>query len=458
MKKRNIYSGLGTYFQEDSLVKKINDESLFSTEYIDVNLLILDIPTVQNSNIYKVKSIECRDDSIASSIHDDLNKVIKRINHDIGNNTNIYKGDSWSIFYLFKELITDLEGLGYNFFRGQQRDWETKPAIFRNLENKSGEVYYEKFESLYEELCHEFPEEIEYHEYPTDQNDEKINTRADQLAILQHYGIPTSLLDITENPFIALLFMFGTGIEIDKPQFQAYKIDIGAHEQNSLVSMVNKYSKNKRIKAQKGAFLNYDKLEKFTDKSCGDLSIDSNYKKISRVVITLNIDIESSIRFLENDLKKTKTDILSVFTSGEKKDFKDIYLQINLLELARLSDKFDSKSPEEVFKEMIDSDMLISLNDKKKSQIGDNYRSDIENVIKALTDSPEANLSKVYTYIQEEILKKLKEFKYQERDLYPDFVDYIAYKRREFIDPTNKNEEKQQFANIDFQDDDNEPT
>lgn len=79
MKKRNIYSGLGTYFQEDSLVKKINDESLFSTEYIDVNLLILDIPTVQNSNIYKVKSIECRDDSIASSIHDDLNKVIKRM-------------------------------------------------------------------------------------------------------------------------------------------------------------------------------------------------------------------------------------------------------------------------------------------------------------------------------------------------------------------------------------------
>ncbi len=88
----------------------------------------------------------------------------------------------------------------------------------------------------------------------------RINT-----AILQHFKVlPTSLIDITENPFVALQFM-SCFKKMWEPQLEIYKIDSNSNgtidDPHSLVTFVHKTIKNKRIKAQRGAFLRTDSLK-----------------------------------------------------------------------------------------------------------------------------------------------------------------------------------------------------
>ena len=74
------------------------------------------------------------------------------------------------------------------FFRGQSiLNREEKTSLVRS--NPEYEVqFYDEIINLYpEEFCNE-------------------NTYFDKLSKMQHYGIPTRLLDITKNPYIALYF------------------------------------------------------------------------------------------------------------------------------------------------------------------------------------------------------------------------------------------------------------
>ena len=199
-------------------------------------------------------------------------------------------GNSWSIFYLMKELITAFSKEGFNYFRGQRKDWETIPSLFRNLKNENREQYFRNFEDLYKKINREFPDDIEYVKY----DEETIEERADQLAILQHYGMPTSLLDITENPFFALLFMLGINDEVFCPQLEMYRIDEIKHQNEGILSLGKKLLRNRRIKAQKGAFLNYDKIYK---RKLEDI-------RIERVIVKLKVLVYDKKDELNNDNEK----------------------------------------------------------------------------------------------------------------------------------------------------------
>lgn len=75
-------------------------------------------------------------------------------------------------------------------FRGMADEkWELIPSIGRG--NKLG--FFEK------EIIHEFK-----YRYP--EVFMKLNTNFEMLSYMQHYGLPTRLLDFTENPMIALYF------------------------------------------------------------------------------------------------------------------------------------------------------------------------------------------------------------------------------------------------------------
>ena len=74
-----------------------------------------------------------------------------------------------------------------------------------------------------------------------------MDVRADQLAKLQHYELPTSLLDITDNPFVALLFYQILEIELlKKPKFEAFKMSIEEHSKSSLLTFVRKGHDNQK--------------------------------------------------------------------------------------------------------------------------------------------------------------------------------------------------------------------
>lgn len=104
----------------------------------------------------------------------------------------------------FISAIKEYEDGFTRFYRGQTDDWILSPNVFRDK-------FYEHESEIFNEIVNKKPSEFS-----------TCRCAFDYLAKMQHYNIPTRLLDITSNPLIALYFALSD--KLTKPT--VYCIDI----------------------------------------------------------------------------------------------------------------------------------------------------------------------------------------------------------------------------------------
>ena len=255
--------------------------------------------------------------SLQISGHDESNKYFNELKSFIEKFNRVLLEervpDNWQLFYVYKELfqfcIGKLKKGSCNYFRGQSHHYDLVPGILRkNVQNS----YRKEFESLYLKIANEFPDKVSYFDFGSS---ESIEQREYQLSLLQHYGLKTSLLDITKNPYIAMLFMLSEQFnEYKEPTIYLFNIDEQIHRKKHLFTEVKKSKKNERIIAQQGAFLNFDKI--FNNKSF-------DIEKITCIKIVLHFSENSYKKYLDEE-KENLSNIEKLDDSVSKADYEQL--------------------------------------------------------------------------------------------------------------------------------------
>ncbi|WP_294796184.1 FRG domain-containing protein [uncultured Fenollaria sp.] len=341
------------------------------SKYFDKSTIIINYTgniksSLVNTRIYSICDLE---------FFPSKNKKSSEFVESVVNNCNITLRDKvisngWQVFYLFKELFqTLLTGDdGFNYFRGQSSDYPLLPGLLRD---ETQDIYKSDFEGNYRKLSYDFPDKLKY----IDIND-KINLyeREYALSLLQHYGFKTGLLDITRNPYIAMLFMFREIVKkYMEPTLYLFKIDEHEINNNSLFTEVRKSHLNERILAQKGAFLNFEKV--WHDKK--------RIKKIPCVKIILKFDektyLDTLLKDKEtiNELFLNKPLITTDFYASIIKDINEnintvktnCFRQINTEMLIKLKEYYYTK--EDMFPDF-ENRIKYLLSEYSKNEIGYN--------------------------------------------------------------------------------------
>lgn len=203
-----------------------------------------------------------------------------------------------------------------NYYRGQSRNWKMKAGIIRD---DVKDEFLERFDSIYEDIAYQFPYIINYDKFNNDNTSEEFKKREIDMAYLQHYGMRTSLVDITENPYIALLFLTTSNI-FKFATLDMFHIDIEKHSRENIFSKVKMLEKNKRIIAQKGAFFNFDKIVTIENDEIFKIplvriKLNYNLKNIENISAVIQdketkIKLNKKIEELEEEFEKINTKII----------------------------------------------------------------------------------------------------------------------------------------------------
>ena len=154
--------------------------------------------------------------------------------------------------------VSEIDEDGYFFYRGQVNcNSRLLPSLYRNINKKEKEKYY--WERFYADRYTEL----------------KGMSNFERLAIMQHYGVPTKLLDITQNPLVALYFACED--ILNDPNFSEKKITKPTKENcNGMDSDVNDYNNSGKFNPIKSASLYDIRSENSDDKHSKSESDDSS--------------------------------------------------------------------------------------------------------------------------------------------------------------------------------------
>jgi hypothetical protein len=154
------------------------------------------------------------------------------------------------------------------FYRGQANgEWPLSPKLYR-------EGLFEKESVLISEFMRRAPESF------TDMS------RFDTLVKMQHYGLPTRMLDMTQNPLVALFFAcYGDKeVERDGALYIFPSLPVHRHESNS-VSIIMKY-----VFEYSGMKLHIERFAEDVRSNCNQgATHEKRYEDTSRIVSRLEV-------------------------------------------------------------------------------------------------------------------------------------------------------------------------
>lgn len=344
--------------------------------------------SISDKHKYKITKISFPEDNK----HSDVLEKVKRINEQLKSEQST---KPWNIFYFYKEFIQQLRKIGFNYFRGQTDNWELKPSIARC--NQYDIKLMKNYEGIYKETAEKL-EDIEY--FPFSEIDSNSNgsdidvlfaKRNTKLGVLQHYGFPTPLVDITSNPYIAMLFM------CDKEDSDAigkskrldlFKIDTMKSSEYNIFSSVF-LGNNKRIKAQRGEFLDFSKYDII------------QYKKLEKIQhIVLEVDYPT----IESQIPPELFDRIIKIILNPKGDFSMIQRSVG----ENYKNQENLNSIEEAFS---------------------SYEKRLEFAFNAM-NWKKADAAPIS--LNHDLSRKLKEFGYTESLIFPDTYNQLQFIKRDF--------------------------
>lgn len=297
---------------------------------------------------------------------------------------------------------------GDYYYRGQADSWKLAPGILR-IKDKVNSVV--DFENIYKELAEKI-EDLEFCDIKSmgDMVD-SFEERNTELGILQHYGFPTPLIDITSNPFVALLFMCdGRKIPNNyrRKRLDIFKIDNKVHSEKNIFSRVYMDHRNKRIDVQSGEFFDFSKYE-FMQKE----NIEIHEKeKIPHASIILDYEDDDGYKYSKREFMR---DVLDTFLVVDRSN------ELNKKNVETLFDKY--------------RELLIYDKDSLKKMLCP--KPEYEKIVWLLYQYHKKTIESDYsvrTAVDADLTNKLKEYFYIEDDLYPDKYKKIEYaKRKHFL-------------------------
>ncbi|MGX0340807.1 FRG domain-containing protein [Staphylococcus hominis] len=402
-----------TYKDLDNQFKTIY-KNLFKFNKININI------TLNSEGDYFIEDIDTDfNDELSKQLDvSEIMKTIENVNEKILLDINVVK-----LFDVLKELFTVINNSSEShetYYRGQRDNWFIKPNLFRQDTDRE---FVNNYESIYYELSTQFPEEIEYIDIKdiiNNKDNKSYIKRANQLALLQHYGFKTTLVDITSNPYIAILFMCANSkFSLRNGVIDVFLINKERDKEFNSLFIKTKHSKsNKRLKAQNGAFFCFDKVLQ--------LGFDS-IEPIQTIRINLNFKYNVP-NVLVHETRKTGN--IEYFEKMEKRlnDFiKDAKQTLKEKHFAKKKIRTDKDI--ELIKEYNLNLKTGDSYNKLFTIIKNNFN---EEKMKIFLDEKQNFIAGIEN-IRTELIDTLEEYYYLEENLYPDLYNQTNFIVKKYL-------------------------
>lgn len=142
-----------------------------------------------------------------------------------------------------EDLIRSINELPNNFlYRGQANaEWKLESSLERILNDEWTSERVKKFEEM---SLTQF--KSKFHLY--DKENIKPESKLAWLSLMQHYGVPTRLLDFTESPYVALYFALEYYNPLQKVPLALYALDYATILEKSIEYIKSKDNEFKETK------------------------------------------------------------------------------------------------------------------------------------------------------------------------------------------------------------------